>query len=792
MNIIKCERGRDMKKLISLLLALTLVWGLLPRPAAAVEGEAGDPADSWRYCGGLFTGGDAPQLNADAYHPDATLQGIDVSEHQGQINWDKVKAAGIDFAIIRCGYGMDQTDQDDKYFEYNASECERVGIPYGVYIYSYADTVARAESEAAHVLRLIQGHTLSYPVYFDMEDNSTLDGDLAAIATAFCNIISDAGYPVGVYSNLYWWTTYLTDPCFEKWYRWMAQYYTSCSYQGEYAMWQYSSSGSVDGISGRVDMNYQIGWPADHGVDTDITLTTDKVIYETGDPIYVTTNYRADGAWVGLYKRGERYGETGAKSIFWYYVFEEMSPVNILETRDENGRAGEFGVGEYTVVLFRDGGYTGLKTVNIRVTPTVVSQTRKEPTCTEDGSITVTYSDGSTEVISIPELGHQEEVIPGREATCAQTGLTEGKKCSVCGTVLVQQQEIPSGAHVWDEGVVTKRPTSTQNGEMRYTCQVCGDSYTQPIYSSGQPYIARLSGTDRFDTAIKVAEELTIQTGRPKFDAVILASGTSFADALGGSYLAAVKNAPILLSYTDVYNLKTADYIRNNLAPGGTVYILGGTAAVSASMEDMLMGLKLKRLAGADRYETNLLILKEAGVTPGQKILVCTGSNFADSLSGSATGMPILMVNNASGTLSGNQKAFLENLGASFCIVGGEGAVSRGLEEALRQYGAADRLAGADRFATSVLVANTFFDAPANVVLAYAGNFPDGLCGGALAYGMGAPLILTMTGRDTMAAAYAKGNGITQGIVLGGGGLIADSTVRWILSMNADQSIEVK
>lgn len=780
-----------MKRILCLVLAC-LMAGALVVPAMGAEVQ--DRANSWRYSDGLLTGGEAPVLQA-AYHPDATLQGIDVSSWQGRIDWDKVKAAGIDFAIIRCGYGMDQTDQDDEYFEFNASECERVGIPYGVYIYSYADSVYRAESEADHVLRLIQGHSLSYPVYFDMEDASTLsvgkDG-LAAIATAFCSKITAAGYPVGIYANLNWWTNYLTDPCFDNWYRWMAQYNSSCSYTGTYAMWQYTSSGTVDGISGRVDMNYQIGWPQDHGTTPEFSFTTDRQIYEVGEPIFVTTDYSAPGAWVGLYKKGEKHGEDGAKSIFWYYLSEEESPVNILETRDENGRAGEFGPGEYTLVLFRDSGYRMLSSLDIRVTKAIASQTRTEPTCTEDGFLLITYTDGTTERIPIPKLGHSEERIPGTPATCAQPGLTEGIRCSVCGLVLQPQEQIPAGAHSWDEGVVTRRPSPGWDGEMLYTCLVCGETYTQPIYTTQAPYVARLSGADRFETGIKVAQELKFQTGRSQFDAVVLASGTNFADALGGSYLAAVKNAPILLSHTDPYNKTTAEYIRANLAPGGTVYILGGTGAVPASMETLLSGLKIKRLAGEDRFETNLKVLQEAGVSPGQEMLVCTGSNFADSLSGSATGMPILLVNSRSGRLSDAQKQFLTDRGLSFCIVGGEGAVGTALETELQTWGTVRRLAGSDRFETSVLVAKEFFDEPDMAVLAYAGNFPDGLCGGALAWGMKVPLILTMTRQDTAAAAYAREAGIRQGVVLGGTGLISDGTVRWILSMDSRYSIEAK
>lgn len=231
------------------------------------EFEKGIKENSWRYQDGqpIDSSSSDRSLNYKAYHENATRQGIDVSEHNGVINWEQVKASGIDFAIIRCGYGMDFSTQDDLQWQRNVSECERLGIPYGVYIYSYATDTARAKSEAEHVLRLVRGHNLSYPVYFDMEDNSTLNSDLAAIAETFCTTVSNAGYPVGVYANLYWWNTYLTDARFSQWYRWVAQYNSSCDYAGNYSIWQYSSKGSVPGISGEVDMNYLIGYPKDHG-----------------------------------------------------------------------------------------------------------------------------------------------------------------------------------------------------------------------------------------------------------------------------------------------------------------------------------------------------------------------------------------------------------------------------------------------------------------------------------------------------------------------------------------------
>ena len=306
--------------------------------------------------------------------------------------------------------------------------------------------------------------------------------------------------------------------------------------------------------------------------------------------------------------------------------------------------------------------------------------------------------------------------------------------------------------------------------------------------------VTRIYGDNRFETAFKVADELKRVLKVQKFDAIIIASGTNFADALSGSYLASVKNAPILLSYDETYDQMVRDYIAKNLAENGTVYILGGNAAVSETMDAALAasGVTVKRLAGADRFETNLAILAEAGVN-NQEILVCTGTNFADSLSASATGKPIMLVYNESGKLTDGQAEFLAQLnGCTFTVIGGEKAVSAELENAVAAYGAAKRLSGENRFETSVLVAETYFNAPKAVVLAYAGNYPDGLCGGVLANAMGAPLVLTMTGYDMTAAEYVKNIDVKTGIVLGGEGLISNGTVVNIYSLTNELEIIVK
>ncbi len=181
---------------------------------------------------------------------------IDVSYHQGKIDWSVVKDH-VDGVIIRCGYGSDIRSQDDKRFTENVKGCLEHGIPFGVYLYSYAKSVAAAKSEALHVIRLLAPYKgkLSFPVYYDLEEAGTESG-AAERAIVFCNMLEAEGYFCGIYANQYWWRTFLKDKL-NRYTKWVAKYSDSkpTGISGTYDMWQYSSKGSVPGISGNVDMN---------------------------------------------------------------------------------------------------------------------------------------------------------------------------------------------------------------------------------------------------------------------------------------------------------------------------------------------------------------------------------------------------------------------------------------------------------------------------------------------------------------------------------------------------------
>ena len=191
------------------------------------------------------------------------FKGIDVSAHQGRIDWEKVKDSGIQFAILRLGIGSDIASQDDAYFEANVQGCESIGLSWGAYLYSYALNLEDAKSEVQHALRLLNGKRPEYPVFFDMEDADGYKAKhgmpnnqgLVDICKTFLLGIEEAGYYASLYASLSWLNNQLNSTELDRFDKWVAQWNTSCAYKKPYGIWQYIDSGKVDGISGSVDMN---------------------------------------------------------------------------------------------------------------------------------------------------------------------------------------------------------------------------------------------------------------------------------------------------------------------------------------------------------------------------------------------------------------------------------------------------------------------------------------------------------------------------------------------------------
>lgn len=176
---------------------------------------------------------------------------VDISYHNGVVDFEKLKNA-VDYVIIRCGYGQDDVSQDDKQWERNVSECERLSIPYGVYFYSYAKNKVKIEGEIDHCLRLLKGHKPTLPVFFDSEENGT-QYVAKYNAKRFCDAMLTNGYKAGIYASKSWYEKHIG----ESWGYdlWIARYANALDMNGV-DIWQYSSNGRVDGINGRCDINY--------------------------------------------------------------------------------------------------------------------------------------------------------------------------------------------------------------------------------------------------------------------------------------------------------------------------------------------------------------------------------------------------------------------------------------------------------------------------------------------------------------------------------------------------------
>lgn len=194
--------------------------------------------------------------------PASGVKGIDVSKWQGEIDWNKVKADGIKFAMIRLGYGSadGKSCGVDGYFEKNVTNAIKAGVDIGCYFYSYATSVEAAKREAEFVVGVLSKYkgTFTYPISFDLEDKTQAGlgkTTLTNMVIAFGDVIEKAGYWCSLYSNLNWLKNYLDDSKLQRFDHWVAQWASACTYSNKNVtgMWQNSSTGKVNGINGNVD-----------------------------------------------------------------------------------------------------------------------------------------------------------------------------------------------------------------------------------------------------------------------------------------------------------------------------------------------------------------------------------------------------------------------------------------------------------------------------------------------------------------------------------------------------------
>ncbi len=230
---------------------------LLIKTEAEIDAEAEDSAEA-------NTDGDDTEIRQTSGVSKTGVLGIDVSKWQKEIDWDKVKNEGVDFAIIRCGYRGSVTGSlvEDPYFEQNIKGARAAGIKVGVYFFTQAVNEVEAVEEASMVISLVRDYELQYPVFIDTEGaggNGRADSlnveERTAVCEAFCTTVKNAGLEAGVYASRNWYNNKLTANTLESYTIWLAEYRSVPLYQGYYQMWQYTSKGKINGINGNVDLN---------------------------------------------------------------------------------------------------------------------------------------------------------------------------------------------------------------------------------------------------------------------------------------------------------------------------------------------------------------------------------------------------------------------------------------------------------------------------------------------------------------------------------------------------------
>lgn len=365
----------------------------------------------------------------NVFSGDNIINGIDVSYYQKTIDWQKVKAAGIDFAFIRVGYrgygkaGTLSEATKDTCYETNMKNATAAGVKVGVYIFSQAITVEEAVEEADYILNHLGSYQISMPLIMDYEYASgTSDGgriktaklskeDATAICLAFCNRIAEAGYTPMVYANMSMLTSQLNPEVItNSGYRiWLANYTTNTTYTGAYDFWQYSSTGKVDGISTNVDMNFYYAKPGDSFI-----RVTDSIASASVNPIpnQSYTGKAIKPAFTLTYE-----GQTLQQNVD--YTIKYSNNTNL---------------GTATITIEGTGKFKGTKQIFFKIVPGSVGTVKAKKRTTD--SITISWSKNSKvsgyqiyRSTAIDGTYKKIKTISSKSTvTYKNTGLTDGER----------------------------------------------------------------------------------------------------------------------------------------------------------------------------------------------------------------------------------------------------------------------------------------------------------------------------------------------------------------------------
>lgn len=594
------------------------------------------------------------------------IYGIDVSVYNGDIDFEKVKAEGYSFVIVRAGargYGSAGKMIEDSRFEEHVDNAHKAGLMVGAYYYTQAVNKAEVKQEVDVTLRKIGSRKLEMPVYFDIEPAYDWNGAPGRLVAAnlskaqkadlckyFCDLINNAGYQSGVTSCKSWFEWEIDMSSLEKQYDvWLAHYTNSTNYASDYNMWQFNSTRKVNGVysnytdqdvryiemtkpSGALKItasvsgtNVVLKWDAIANTKgytvykKDVNGTINKISTVTGTTLTVTREQ------TDTYYYVQGYNYTGGS-----YYYSDLS----------NGA-------KVAGLSVTNADVTKLAGSNRYATAALVSKQ-----CFPSISNTVILAAGDSYADSLvsaplanafnaPVLLTYKDMLP--DATVKEMSRLGAAKAYLIG----------------GEGVISKKVED----------QLKAKGITPlRIHSSYVP--------DRYGTAVYVSANMDIARGKAPTD-VFIAYANGYADTLAVSSIAAMKNAPILyINGSGLLDGSTKYYLDSIKSTLKNIYIIGGTGVISSKAESTLAPYgTVKRLAGSNRYETCVAVNNYfSSILSGKSVCLTTGQNYPDALSGGVLAAknkaPMMIVDSV---LSANQKSYLNAKAPSlFYTLGGD------------------------------------------------------------------------------------------------------------------------
>lgn len=411
---------------------------------------------------------------------------MDVSGWQGDIDWSKVKSENLQGVILRLGvrYSKARNIHLDSKFDRNYKNASQYSIPVGCYFYSVAYSVADAKEEAEFVVKTLQdgGYIMDFPIYFDIEDESMRylgRTALSEITDAFCTVIEDAGYLAGIYCSKSWADSYLNSTAIKSRPMWIAQWASSCTYSGDYGMWQYTDKGSIAGIpyNGAVDLNicyinypYYIQSNGYNGYTKPITPDPDPEPDPEPDPTPnpdnpdTTLDVKITPATCTTPGSIKKYDPSTGKLVSSKLI--EPTGHKFADSVPSDGKLKCSDCGEILIDIMPEH-ISHKYTLKQTISATCKNEGLCEVYCETCDNMLIGHS-----IINLTSHSTGEHIIT--EAKCTQDG-TDEVKCSECGTQL-SYELIPSSGHQCDSWSVISKPDSTGKvGVKRGTCKVCGE-----------------------------------------------------------------------------------------------------------------------------------------------------------------------------------------------------------------------------------------------------------------------------------------------------------------------------